>query len=302
MIELVDFLSQHGIDYREGGTHKHVRVGWVGVDCPRCGPGSGKFHAGVQMDLGRAACWRCGGFRPFQLLQELTGIPWWQIRNDVAPDSTRVIAPGNRLEGGQALKLPNRLERLHGPYRRYVKDRGLDSELIENLWEVKATGPLGRLSWRLWIPIHLDGRVVSWTTRAIADGRTRYISARPEEELVSHKHLLYGEDLAEQAVVVVEGPIDVWAIGPGAVAILGLQTTPQQIARIGRHPVRAICCDNERAAQRRAENLADLLQCYPGDTYVVRLETGKDAAEADPKELEELRCKYLGWTRTASGV
>lgn len=291
-MNVIDFLREHGVDYREGGTHRHVRLGWVGVDCPRCGPGSGKFHAGVREDLSRAACWRCGGLRPFDLLEELTGVAWWRVRDSIIPNLTRVFTPRNRVQGKSPVRQPNSLKRLTMPYRRYIKERGLDPDQIEDLWEVKATGPVGRLAWRLWIPIHLDGQVVSWTTRAIGD-RTRYISARPDEELIPHKHLLYGEDLVEHTIVVVEGPVDVWAIGPGAAAILGLQTTPQQVDRIGKHPVRVICCDNEPAALRRADSLADLLQCYAGETFIVRLETGKDAAEADPAEIAQLRRDFL---------
>jgi DNA primase len=156
-----------------------------------------------------------------------------------------------------------------------------------------ATGPLGQLAWRLWIPITLAGVVVSWTTRAIGTTEARYVSAAPDQEAVNHKTLLYGEDKTGSAIVVVEGPLDVWAIGPGAVAIMGLQTTAEQVERIGRHPLRTICCDNEPAALHRAKRLAKVLRQYPGETYVVELETGKDPAEAERGEIEDIRRKFL---------
>jgi DNA primase len=139
----------------------------------------------------------------------------------------------------------------------------------------------------------LGGETVSWTTRAVGTDPRRYISAAPEQEKVNHKTLLYGEELAGHAIVVVEGPIDAWAIGPGAVAIMGLHTTPEQIHRIGSHPLRAICCDNEMAALHRAERMACVLQQFPGETYIVQLETGKDPAEAEQGEIDEIRQRFL---------
>lgn len=336
MAGLIEFLQHHNIEYREGGTHKHVRPGWVGVDCPRCGPHSKRFHAGIRGDVSGAACWRCGGLRVWDLLGELSGLAWHEARRAVFPLGQPLAAPwtapggaghseyppGNRgrtgafrpprrgqttvsapgggqaypaqsFSGGRRVLSPPNLQACTGAYRRYLEGRGFDPDVIPPLWGVKATGPIGRLSWRLWIPIRLGDTVVSWTTRAIGKTDARYISAKPEQEVICHKHLLYGEDLAGQAIVVVEGPLDVWAIGPGAVAIMGLQTTQEQIERIGRHPLRAICCDSEPAALRRAEKLARVLQQYPGSTHLVELETGKDAAEAEQGELDELRQKFL---------
>jgi DNA primase len=139
----------------------------------------------------------------------------------------------------------------------------------------------------------LGGETVSWTTRAVGTDPRRYISASPEQEKVNHKTLLYGEELAGHAIVVVEGPIDAWAVGPGAVAIMGLQTTPKQIERIGGHPLRAICCDNEFHALARAKKMERMLQHYPGVTYIVQLETGKDPAEAEQGEIDEIRQRFL---------
>lgn len=291
---IAEFLQRHRIDFREGGQHRHVRPGWVGFDCPHCGKGSGKFHAGVREDAGRAACWRCGGKRPWELLGDLVGIPWYEVREALVSLDR---LPGQRLATvpvGKGVKYPYGLQPLLAPHRRYLVGRGFDPDVISLLWGVQSIGPVGRLSWRLWIPIHSEGKVVSWTTRAIGERDARYVSAAPDEESVHHKTLLYGEDLAAHAVVVVEGPFDAWRIGPGAVAMLGLKITPEQVSRIGKHPLRAICCDRELSALRRAERLACSLSQYPGETYVVELETGKDPADADQYEVDQIREQFLG--------
>jgi len=286
-----EFLQQHGIDYREGGSHRHVRAGWIGIDCPRCGQGTGKFHAGIELSTGRAACWKCGGFNSMNLLAEAAGINWHAVQKTRISFLASVDAPRIDCLTGRGLEYPKGLTSLQKPHRAYLKRRGFDPVSIETLWGTRSTGPLSPLAWRIWIPIELDGRVVSWTTRAIGDRSPRYLSASPEQELVNHKTVLYGEDLAGHAILVVEGPTDVWAVGPGAVATLGLKVTPQQIERMGNHTIRAICYDVD--ARRQAETLADVLQQYPGETHVVELESGSDPADADPAEIEELRTAFL---------
>jgi hypothetical protein len=59
-------------------------------------------------------------------------------------------------------------------------------------------------------------------------------------------------------------------------------------------PVRVVCLDNEPEAQKRAGALAEQLKQLPGETYEVRIESGKDVAEADPAEVGEPRKRFLG--------
>ena len=161
------------------------------------------------------------------------------------------------------------------------------------LWDIKATGNMGQFAWRIFIPIMLNGKQVSWTTRAIGSSLPRYKSAKPKEEIVEHKHLLYGEDCVRHSVIVVEGPLDAWAIGPGAVALMGLSYTAEQVTRIAKYPIRTVCFDREPKAQIVADKLAGELSCFPGETQSVGLVTGDDPATADVEEVRELRKKFL---------
>jgi hypothetical protein len=63
--------------------------------------------------------------------------------------------------------------------------------------------------------------------------------------------------------------------------------------QIGQIPFRVLCFDSEPDAQRRAHELARQLQAFPGETIVVKLETGKDPNSADPTEIKQLRERYL---------
>jgi DNA primase len=176
-----------------------------------------------------------------------------------------------------------------------VVRRGFDPGKVIETWGVRGIGITAALSWRLWIPIHYKGEVVSWTTRGLGSGRSRYMTAKPSQEKMHHKELLYGEDYCDphRGVIVHEGPIDVWATGEGSVATMGLTYTKAQVLRLAKYPVRAVCFDAEPAASRRASQLATALADFPGTTHIVHLESGKDPAEITFLEREQLRRKFL---------
>jgi hypothetical protein len=103
-----------------------------------------------------------------------------------------------------------------------------------------------------------------------------------------HRNLLYGEDYCRHTILVHEGPLDVWAVGPGATATCGTEFSPAQIRRIARYPRRGICFDSEPAAQTRARRLAAQLSLFPGETDLIKLDAN-DPGSAGAKELAELR-------------
>ena len=146
----------------------------------------------------------------------------------------------------------------------------------------------GSLKWRLFIPFIYQDKTVSWVTRTISNSPNvlRYITASREQEAISHKELLYGIDYARHSIVVVEGVMDVWRIGPGAVAVLGTRVSDAQINQIARFPVRYICLD--QGAERYSQQLVEELSHCDGKTYEIRLDS-KDPDTASRKELKQLR-------------
>lgn len=178
-------------------------------------------------------------------------------------------------------------------HKRYLKERGFDPEEIAGKWSVQGIALASRLCWRLFIPIHHQGNVVSWTTRSICpEANQRYIAAKAGEEAMPARSLLYGEDHARHGIIVVEGPLDAWRIGFGAVAALGVSYGREQVARMSKYPVRAICFDSDPKAQRRAAKLCETLRVFPGRTVRVELDA-EDPGSASVKEIRKLRREFL---------
>jgi hypothetical protein len=280
-----NLLREHRIEFIESGHH-HSRDGWIQVrNCPFCN--SNNYHLGFNIRLAYWNCWRCGSHYGPKVLSAL-GIPRSraeQVHPHLAqskpeqdkPRREKLVEPVGRKS---LRELPRHCE--------YLKQRGFKPERIANLWGVQGIGLAGRLKWRLYIPVLQFGVATSWTTRAIGDVSQRYISASRDEEVVNIKQTVYGADLCNVAVVVVEGPIDAWAVGPGAGALCGTMFTTAQVQRLAQFAYRTVCFDSTHDAQRRAQKLCGLLSVFPGVTQNVVLDA-KDPAEAPQRDLQRLR-------------
>ena len=286
-MNLPELLEEHRVPTRGHGQHHHATHGWVQVDCPYCSPGSGKFRLGLHLGGRAASCWSCGKVGPIKAVAELTGLSVGKLLSllDLPRGEGREEPKGTFTEPpGTGPLLP--------AHEDYLRERGFDPEEIASVWGIKGIGVAPRLGWRIWIPVGPWSKPASWTTRSISrTSSTRYLSASPWQEGRPLKSMLYGEEKARHAVIVVEGPLDAWRIGPGAVATFGIAFTAPQAARIGRFPLRAIAFDGEEAAQRQAARLCRLLEAMPGRTVLVELEA-KDPGSAGEQEIDQLR-EYL---------
>ena len=281
---LTEFLDAHGIEWSK--THAHSRQGWTQVFCPRCG--SENFHCGIKDDLSRASCYKCGGFNVSSLLRLLTDANWQDIKQLVGD---RVFIARDSVSESQGVYTPptNLKEITEIPaVHDYVRSRGFDPAYLSQIWNCKATGPISTYPFRLFIPIYLGRKAVSWTARAACGQEQRYQTAKANEKTYDEKKLLFGNQFTKESCVVCEGGFDVFRIGKGAVATLGVSVTTHQVNLIADYYRRTIVFDNEPNAQLRARALAEQLSVFPGETFVVQIDA-KDPAEAPQSEIDALR-------------
>jgi hypothetical protein len=290
MAKFTEILDRLEIEYITEGNH--ARPGWVNIDCPWCGKHSRKFHLGYCLDAHYLSCWRCGPHNPIETLMEHTGYSYHACKKLLKDMTLPRLVEREKPKG--KLILPKGLKSLGKSHRKYLRNRGFNSRRIEKMWNVKGIGLASELSWRIFIPIIYHGKTVSWTTRSIsASGKVmRYVSASLEQESLPHKSLLYGADYVRDTAIIQEGPLDVWAIGPGSVATLGTSYSVEQFRRMTEIENRVICFDSDATAQIRARKLCDDLSCFPGKTTNLVIDA-KDAAEASKKEIKLIRKTFL---------
>jgi hypothetical protein len=111
----------------------------------------------------------------------------------------------------------------------------------------------------------------------------------PDESLpVDPRSLLYGINAVPgNAVVVVEGVTDVWRLGYGAVATLGMDWKVEQADQLRAFERRYILFDPGEKAQGRAEELAEWLSFFPGITEVV------DGLRTDPGDFSDTKANRI---------
>jgi len=278
-----EILSNFSIPYKTEGNH--CRPGWINIDCPYCGQDTEKFHMGYSIEKHFLNCWRCGSHPLIQTLMKITNSSFHQIKKLL--DDLDTIKFEKETPLGKLI-LPKEIKPLHSAHKKYLYKRGFNWKEIERLWQIKGITISSNLQWRIFIPIIYHAKVVSWTTRTIGNSEPRYITANLNEETIPHKNLLYGEDFARHAIIVVEGVFDAWKIGCGAVSTFGIGYSSSQLSKIAKYPVRAICFDNEKIAQNRAQKLYNDLAPFPGETFNIILD-GKDAAEESKKNIVKIR-------------
>jgi len=279
-----ELLDEYNIPYRTEGT-PHCRPGWINIDCPFCGKNTQKFHMGYSIQGNYCSCWRCGWQPLIKVVAEITNTAYKQAAKLIGGLTSHTIY--TQKKHGK-IQEPKSVGPLQKPHKLYLKKRGLDWRALQSRWDVKGIGIASQMSWSIFIPIHLHGNTVSWTTRAIGNRDAKYMSAPREKETICHKDLLFGEDYVSNTIIVTEGPFDVFKIGPGAVATFGMIATANQIAKMIKYPRRFICFDNEPEAQKRAKRLCDDLGVFKGDTYNIRL-TSNDAGDSSPEEIRDLQ-------------
>ena len=288
-MNITEFLEEYQIKYWETGSHHHVCKGWIGVDCPQCSPNSNKVRLGINLAGKYASCWVCGYISLPNILMEMTKQSYKTIKEKLGEINYQTK---QRKLANKKLQLPHGLGELLPVHKKYLKNRGLDPEKLKKDWGIEGIGLTNRLSWRIFIPIHQYHQTVSWTTRSLSDEGLRYISAKPEEEIISAHSLLFGEDHVRHSIVVTEGPLDAMKIGFGAAAVFLLCYSKSQILKISKYPSITIIFDSEKEAQKKARKLCEELECFPGETTRVVIDA-KDPGSAKEKEIKLIRRSFI---------
>jgi len=177
-------------------------------------------------------------------------------------------------------------------HRQYLRHRRFDPDKLKEEWDLTATAHLSGpgWNWRVCFPIcSQDGLQVAYAGRSISDKTKPKYKLPKDNQILTHpRSLLYGIHKAGgDSVVVVEGPTDVWRMGPGAVALLGVKWTVEQMNLLRAFPRRFIMLDPDQAGQRRAEEIAEWLGMFSGETELIS-DLPSDPGELDQGEANQI--------------
>lgn len=271
--------------------------GWINMPCPCCD--DDEEHMGFNTRSGFFHCWRCGWHPADEVISKLMGtrtdkglrelIGKYETRElEEAEDKDRPTVTTVRFPTGTAPMLPG--------HRRYLLSRGFSPNEIEEIWDVRGTGPIGDYNFRIVAPIYLKGELVSYQARDITDrSPLRYKACPLHLEKVHHKHTVYGIDLVPgREVIVVEGITDAWKIGPGTVSTFGTSWKMEQAKLLAQFKRVFLLFDSlEIKAQRSANELGCYLCELGCEVELIRIPF-KDPGEVPRGEGKELACEVFG--------
>lgn len=295
MFDAISFFQAYGIEYRTEG-HKHCRPGWVQIECPFCFGNPG-YHLGYELSNGWWNCWRCGYHRTWDVLVEILG------SRRLAKDALRAFQTigkiaQNKPVRSKKLELPVGLQQLTKRARKYLESRNFNPDLLEEFWKLKSTGNIGQYKFRIYIPIYLNGQVVTWQCRDITGkSNLRYLGQSRSKEILNNKETLYGIDSCSgNSCVVVEGVTDVWRFGPGAVATFGIKYKPAQVAMMLHNFKRLhIFFDPpDPQAQIQAEKLASTLSKYGKEVILWNANCKLDPGDMSQDDADAFMREALG--------
>jgi len=293
MLDFIKLCRDKNISYLESGHH-HCHDGWVQVHCPFCTEGIHGWHLGFSLEKGNLNCWRCGSHSAWEWLNVV-----FKNREESAKQiyklysinsASSVSATPIKVRGKKA-KQPEGMEPLSKVHKQYLADRKFDYKKLVDEWNIQGTKNLSNEGWwwRIIAPVNnVSGSTVAYTGRALRPSvLPRWKFSREEEMSEDPKKLIYGIDKVQDRVLIVEGVSDVWRLGPGSAALLGIDWKVEQVFILKNYKHRFIMFDPEPEAQKRAVGLANWLAPFPGNTEIIT-GIGSDPGDLKQKEADNI--------------
>jgi len=277
--------------------------GFYDPDCPVCGKVG---HLGVHRETGACSCWVCGKQKKIPTLARLLGMDEPKVRSLLRKKVQIEIPQRKQVEKAKGTyQEPRGVIPLQTCHAQYLMNRGLNIQELEDTYCVSSINYMGGLfANRIFIPTHFEGERVSWQTRSVMNSvKNKYMSAPKDMESVNHKSIVYGWDWAEAIgkAVVVEGVVDVWKLGLGAVHTFGVEWTLDQLILLSKLKKVFVMYDNEtdprkkQAVDKQANTLAESLSALGADVERVELSgMYHDAGEMPQDEARKLM-RHLGF-------
>lgn len=285
MVDYESICKQLDIPYWTSG--KNNVEGCLTIHCPCCpdnDPDPSR-HGNLNPSDGSYSCWRCKGSHPSVVIARAAHISV-QAASDLIRKYTTGVASVKREE----VKMANSIT-LPGSYtpldihRNYLEGRGFDVGELKFYHGIKFTGMMEKwegMNWqfRIIIPVFdRQNRLVSFQGRDVTGKQDRYLFPPKEKQVRDCKTLLYGAEMCgkKDALLVVEGVMDAWKLGAGAVCTFGSSVTQEQVLEMSHWRRVFLAFDNEPAAVQHARDVAKQLSSLGTESFIVNTDFGLDS-------------------------
>jgi hypothetical protein len=266
LFDIIPYLEYKGISFITEGAE--VTPGWIGINCLWCSDSTN--HLGIHLASNSTSCWRCGRHSITSLVRTLENNCSFSEALEIMEKYENISRLNNLYQPKnshpQSVTIPKTFTKLiwqsaiPNMVNQFLVQRGFNPEIIIRNKELYYGGFLGDYKFRLVIPITYHKQIVSYTGKDLTGKSSiSYRNLEDEKSSIAPKRTLLGFDEVPPGgnVVVVEGPMDQWKMGPGSVATLGTAWTMEQVSKLRElNPNKVfILYDTEEDAQKSAKRL-----------------------------------------------
>jgi DNA primase len=228
------------------------------------------------------------------LLHEILKLPYSEIKEIIGKYESFTVQEEERKEKKiiKDLLVPfdTELPELH---RQYLIGRNFDPDFIQKKYLIRSQYKTGFFAYRIIIPIIEDNQVVNLTGRDVTGlQKPKYKNLHNNDAVLPMKICLYNIDSVRNTMVICEGPTDVWRMGDGAVATMGVEFTTPQVMLISQKKPKNVFIMYDPEAQMSAYKLANHLSSIIDHVEIIELKD-KDPGELSEDEVKHIR-KELG--------
>lgn len=295
MIDIITLLEDNDIEFYSSG--KNTSRGWVELNCPFCG-NDPSFHLGINLSSGIYHCWICGAKGPLKkYLQHQLGLSREKVKKLTSEYGINFHEEEEPKRNAAQIVFPKGLEdSIPQPHKNYLRRRGFDADYVIKKYQLKAYYHVGgKWSYRLVIPIFIDGEIVSFIARDVTDKQTpKYKNLSNEQSIINVKNCLYGIDSIKKGgkAILVEGIFDQWRVGDGSCAFLGVEYTNQQLFLLYEKELKEVYVMFDSDAIKKANKLGHILSTFVPKVEIIELDKG-DPSDMGEEEINKLR-KEIG--------
>jgi hypothetical protein len=177
----------------------------------------------------------------------------------------------------------------------YLRSRGFDPAWLGQTFKISVCSEPNPKFWqlagRIIIPIYMDGKLRGWQARYVGEPPDKQTPKYFSMPGMKKTQLLYNYDIARKFPfgVLVEGPTDVWRVGPEAVALFGKHISVMQkqlIAETWGNRAVVVLLDGD--AVDEARRIYAELEGLVRHRVLVELPDGTDPGSLAHEELEQL--------------
>jgi 5S rRNA maturation endonuclease (ribonuclease M5) len=294
-MDLFEFLEDNDLEYWTDG--KNVSAGWVNIECIFCDDMSN--HLGIRLSDLRIHCWKCGGHTIVELIREITSCTWSEAKQ-IAQFLGAADADPPKIEKTASsvlskVSLPRESSKyppeLHTDY---LRGRGFMPRKLIRKYKLQFCYTIGKYKFRIIIPIRMNRKLVGYTSRAIYDEMDPpYLHAKKKDCIIDPSRAIYNYDNLKQNsdAFLVEGPIDAWKLGDGAVSIFGVEHTEEQLLWLSRKKIRNLYVffDSDAPGKRTAKKVGRIMAPVCKNVEILTLKKRNDPGELKPSEVESIK-------------